>query len=440
MHTSDRVVILDDEKKRLLDLTAFKFVPPSEGIYEGEVRYYAANLKWAKLIEGFVSWLATVAAWPDANDENYQAIQEILTFLEGIDLPTSDFDCEDVENCLETSTIIINLITQINNLNTQITELQEQLEEIEHEQEAGNPLPDNPDMADSGNAVCRGANFIAERLSDRLLEYWEQASTLSLEEFVNALLNIATIGFIPATAFWQFVFTLSDPDLADEAVTKTDRIALAFFCANWDMELAKSYINADSSLTENEKALWIVTIELYRQGQFDEWGLVGTLGTTEYNCSEGCPWVVVWDFAGDYVPIGDEDAIYEGNKWNVSGGTFVAGTGYVAFADVMVVSKELPEQCALHHYYMQTARGDLCLASDQSVWWRGIDGQQVEQYSPEGRQIQQFYTEQHFTVLGEPIMTEARIKMDAFFCGSSPTYGQKIRYVRLIGSGVMPQE
>jgi hypothetical protein len=93
MQTDDRIVVLEDEKARILDLTSFKFVPPSEGIYEGTVRYYKANLKWAKIIEGFVSWLATVAAWPEAQNENYHAIQQILIFLEGVE-PEMSIDYE----------------------------------------------------------------------------------------------------------------------------------------------------------------------------------------------------------------------------------------------------------------------------------------------------------------------------------------------------------
>jgi hypothetical protein len=103
MQTDDRIVVLEDEKARILDLTSFKFVPPSEGIYEGTVRYYKANLKWAKIIEGFASWLATVAAWPDAEDENYHAIQQILIFLEGVEpMGTVEDICAGVLCALET--------------------------------------------------------------------------------------------------------------------------------------------------------------------------------------------------------------------------------------------------------------------------------------------------------------------------------------------------
>jgi len=82
--TNDRNVVEDDEKKRILDLTSYQFEPPETGIYEGELRYYAASIEWAKIIEGHVAWLASIASWPNAEDERYHAIQQILIFLQGI--------------------------------------------------------------------------------------------------------------------------------------------------------------------------------------------------------------------------------------------------------------------------------------------------------------------------------------------------------------------
>jgi hypothetical protein len=435
----NRQAVVADEKDLILDLSTYKFEPPAAGIYDEPARYYKANIEWAKILEGHLSWLASPAAWKMAEDEGYSAIEKVLIFLRGIVMSEPPgFDCGDVEDCLETSTIILNLIDQVNNLNEQIDDLQEQLEETKHEQEAGNPLPPNPDMADSGNSVCRGANFIAAQLSDRLLEYWEQASSLSLEEFVNALLSLAAIGFIPATAFWQFVFTLSSPDLADDAVEHTDRIAQAFFCSNWVAETAMEFISDDPFMTENEKALWIVTIELYRQGQFDEWGLIGTLGTTEYDCSEGCPWVIVWVAdESSYTPLGDETAIYGAGSWNVDNGTLTS-EGWVGDGDVMILTHDLPEQCRLSAYRTVTAKRPGYLAVDVYYWWRGVGGAGAEQYTPVSRNLNDTYTVQTITVSGDPIMTEMRIKLDNFALSGGGAGGQKLGYIRVIGTGVKP--
>lgn len=93
----DRIAVPDDEKKRILDLPDMRLPIPEAGIYDGKLRYYAANLEWAKIIEGHVSWLATTAAWQDAEDEGYQPIQEILRFLQGVEMLTKEDICEAIE-------------------------------------------------------------------------------------------------------------------------------------------------------------------------------------------------------------------------------------------------------------------------------------------------------------------------------------------------------
>lgn len=105
MSDNDRITTIYDEKQRVLDLTEYKFVPPDVGMYDAPFVYYKANLQWAKIIEGHVSWLATVAAWPEAQGENYQAIQEIYQFLERVEMyPIEDLKeaiCEAIECGLE---------------------------------------------------------------------------------------------------------------------------------------------------------------------------------------------------------------------------------------------------------------------------------------------------------------------------------------------------
>lgn len=431
----DRQAVLDDYKRRMIDLFTADIPLPGVEWDAEPVRYFKLNKKWCIVLSGWLDIMQDVAFWREAAGEDYAGIQAILAFEEGIELPeVGDFDCEDVEDCLESSEIIADL-------NQQIIDLTEKVKELEHEADnGGSPLPDNPDMADSGDSVCRGANFIAQRLSDALADYWDQAASLTLEEFVSALLSAASIGFIPATSFWQFVFTLSSPGLKDDALEHVDDIAQAFFCANWEIEAAKDRINEDPDLTTNEKALWIVTIELYRQGQIDEWGHVGTLSESDYDCTGGCPWVVVWDFDGSYVPIGDEDAIYTGNTWEVSGGNYFGDQGYVGNNDVWQIRKDLPEQCKVGPWVHRVNKNVLCLAVDIAVTWRGISGTDPESFSPEGRVLNnpddpysQFWG-------GIPaVLSEMKIRHDHFFCGGDH-YGSQTRWVRMTGTGVMPPD
>jgi len=435
----DRQAVLSEFKQRVIDLMQNHQPLPDTGIYDEPVRYFKANLKWTPVIFGLLTWAEDLAFWPDAINDLYVGIQQILIFEEGITLPDPpEIDCGDVEDCLESSTIINNIFNQIEIINNQIEIINENADELEETVEAGgNPLPDPPTMADASNDLCRGAHFISLRLRDRMLEYYDMASTLTLQEFVEAILNIASIGFIPAVEFWQFVFTLSSPTLDDSAAAYINRIEEAFFCAHWNLEEARTLIEDDPLIPTNEKALWLSVLDLYQQGQITEWGLVGTLDPTEVDCSAGCPWVVVFDFNGAYIPDGSETLIIDGNSWTVSGGAFMDGIGYVALADLMTIAHPLPQQCRLMHYYVSSAKGVPMLAADLRFWWKGSTGTGSEQFSAILRNLNTEYATYNFSVLGSPIMSQASISFDSFF--PSGGFGQKIGWVKLVGTGSYPE-
>jgi len=80
----DRYETIDDEKKRVLDLHTVRLLPPEGvGIFDEPTRCYRINLQWAKIVMGMVSWLAELPIWAEAQNEGYEAINEILKFLEG---------------------------------------------------------------------------------------------------------------------------------------------------------------------------------------------------------------------------------------------------------------------------------------------------------------------------------------------------------------------
>lgn len=87
MPQGDRRLTEYDYKRIYLDLANFELIAPMEGIYDEPTVYYKANLKWAKIIEGFLSWLTEITAWKDAEDENFHGIQAITEFLERVDVP-----------------------------------------------------------------------------------------------------------------------------------------------------------------------------------------------------------------------------------------------------------------------------------------------------------------------------------------------------------------
>ena len=81
----DRVVTIDDEKKRALDLWDVRLMPPDVGIFDEPTRCYRINKHWAAIVMGMVSWLAELPVWVEAEHEGYSAIEEIQRFLVGND-------------------------------------------------------------------------------------------------------------------------------------------------------------------------------------------------------------------------------------------------------------------------------------------------------------------------------------------------------------------
>lgn len=78
-------------------------VAPGVGIADEPTRCYRVNLEWAAHIAGAVSVLTETQVWVGADDEQHTAIQSILQFLQGSECAV--IDCNDIEDCLETSPI-----------------------------------------------------------------------------------------------------------------------------------------------------------------------------------------------------------------------------------------------------------------------------------------------------------------------------------------------
>lgn len=77
---------------------------PLVGVQEDPVRCYRLNHQWAKLIMGWVSYLTDIRGWAGATDGRHPGIVGVEQFLEGESCVMAD--CEQIEDCLETSPII----------------------------------------------------------------------------------------------------------------------------------------------------------------------------------------------------------------------------------------------------------------------------------------------------------------------------------------------
>ena len=435
----DRQQAALDFRKRVLAWQDQNQVLPSVDIYDEPVRYYKLNKEWAKIIWGLLNHLEQPAAWPLAEDQDYSGIQQVMKFEQGIDMPL-EVDCEHLEDCLETSTIIIDMQTVINNQTEIINNLTQEIERLEDEQATdGVDIPPNPTMVDSGNDLCKSANYIAMRVAADLLVIWADASTLTLQEFMNAMLGITWWNFDKAKAFWQYAATVANPDLATDAQAYIDDIKTALFCSELNKEETISAIFDAGTIPDNEEALWTATIDKYTQGQLDEWAVIGALDTATPDCTDGCPWKIVYDFDGTYTPNGSEDEILTGDTWGKVNAIFTGGIGYIRSGGTMEIFLDLPEQCKLERYNIRLSNSENCSATDFDFYQRGASGTGAEAYGVDIVVVNDNPTNQTFPV--EPtdvgaIMTQARVRAIPTGCTGTPD--AKIHRVELIGTGARP--
>lgn len=89
-----------DEKLLVPDFRDIQRIPPNVGIFDEPTRCYRINEQWAKIVMGWVKWLATMSAWVDAENDLYPAIAEILLFTVGENCLDFQLRQSPVDNCI----------------------------------------------------------------------------------------------------------------------------------------------------------------------------------------------------------------------------------------------------------------------------------------------------------------------------------------------------
>ena len=137
-------------------------VAPAVGIFDAPTRCYVVNEEWAAHIAGAVSVLTETQVWVGADDEQDNAIQSIMQFLQGTVCDV--IDCNDVEDCLDTSDAIAGIgIGLYFNLRNQTQEFLDTLNNAYD----GTPQSIDPDIPitapqldpDHNTALCYALEF-----------------------------------------------------------------------------------------------------------------------------------------------------------------------------------------------------------------------------------------------------------------------------------------
>ncbi|KKN01198.1 hypothetical protein LCGC14_1130120 [marine sediment metagenome] len=151
------------EKNRFGTLPLDKLVAPTVGIFDEPTRCYQINHEWAAIIMGLVSLLTEIRMWQGATDEGFPAIREVQKFLLGGNCGV--IDCDELEDCLETSPIIdaiviVNYSAQLGNTQAHFDELTALYDGTA--QSVGSEIPLTAPNLNSlhDNALCRTLELI----------------------------------------------------------------------------------------------------------------------------------------------------------------------------------------------------------------------------------------------------------------------------------------
>lgn len=277
---SDRILTIHDERQRIVELSDFNLSLPSVDIFDEPTRCYIVNKEWAKIITGAISLLLEIAVWKDADDESYIGILKIQEYLIGdnCDMP---LDCEDIDDCLETSEIIEAMDDNTAQNSSDLSNLSNEVDDLESNPQDGNLY--NPNVPESQTDIaCQVANYIIDKLADFVTEidtYGFEPDILTAlfaalngEYFysIDILTNILT-NFIIGGA----------PALAPDFASQTDEMIKYLYC-DGDFNKANFATWAAANLTRGQEIA--DEISCLALSVWQQWQTLGEYATG-YDCS-----------------------------------------------------------------------------------------------------------------------------------------------------------
>ena len=264
---------------------------------------------------------------PESNIEDFQSLVELVQkqLIPEVEVQMA-LDCNDVENCLDTSPIITNIENSIvslgdtvNNHTTEINNINEVVENIE-ENSTYNEFPEYPDPTEAIDDYCGASWSIANYLHDYIQDVITDAQTITFAEFIVAILPLGGFKTSLVKIVWDLIVSNLNPNLSTEVTDALPKVAEHIFCNALDMTDAKADIIADGTITSDAEATYIAAINSLTDAKFNELVYIGSLDNSQ-NCNTfGCGWAL-YDFTKGL------------HGFNVTQGVWTAGQGLSGVSD-----------------------------------------------------------------------------------------------------------
>lgn len=319
---------LTDSDERAMTVYEYKdkLVPPVVGIFDEPRRCYPLNNEWSKIVIGALQMLLDFGNWKDATDDSYIAIQQVLDFMTGSEC----FDCDDVNDCLPSASNFISVQSTATEANDRSTTNSGRLDDAEdaiNNIYLGNPPPDNslpplPDPVTEPDRLCNAAYYIAVQLQAFIDETFQDASTITLAEFLTGLFGLGGFDGSLAKALWDYMVANSNETIPADTLAAISEVHEYLYCNNLDMDAVKADIQASGTMTVQAINSYVAAIDAITDAKISLWAFVGA-ETENADCSAFCPsgWTHTFDFTvstGGWTPQivgGNPCAVYAG-QWD----------------------------------------------------------------------------------------------------------------------------
>jgi hypothetical protein len=315
-----------------------------------------------------------------------ETADEMLKYFPFFIEECGQMDCSDVENCLEESAIIDALESADQNLLTSIGDLSE----IVTNESSTNVYEEAPTLATAPDKVCDVAYYITDQLIQFIDDTLTDASTITLSEFLLALLRIGGFNTELLKLFWDFIIANANPNLLADITAQRDTIAQAFYCNDLDRDDAREEINLNQNINADVKAGIIGALDAIADSTLALWISVGQLipageDCTVFDCEANQ--LAVYDFTIDEqgwisetqpTPPKDLSVYVTGQYWENNG---ASGTDLSRYTiGILSPAVSFPTGAIVEVTYTINQQGTP--VTPQFTIWTNNDAQRYDRTSP----------------------------------------------------------
>lgn len=208
-------------------------------------------------------------------------------------------DCQDVEDCLGTSTIINviegDIITNegdIENNTTNITNNEADITIILEGGDDTNVYPPAPTPAEP-DELCGAAYHIAQEVIDLVEQTVIDVGVLALAAWLLSWLGIGGWLGTQLSLFWDYILANEIALTGVDFDIYLDQLAQALYCA--ELDRAQAIIDLDPAIPTLRRDALIKGMESPTDAQILLWAFVGSFDDTN-DCTDFCAWCILHDW------------------------------------------------------------------------------------------------------------------------------------------------